>query len=178
VVKFPYEKKSNPFSKTFLKFKNSPILKIGLSSGPGQLCKIEAYIDTGAQCCMFDNQYAKHLGIDDYKRVKSSEDVLELCGIGGIKTENVAYFHNLRLFVFKDQKHLELKNAFSPIDTKIGFLEKPLQVAGILGVYGFLDQFLFKANIPEGYFELEPLYDIASLSSQSASIKNQPQRFS
>jgi len=157
--KFPYEKTSIPFSKTFLKFKNSPILKVGILSESGQLVKVEAYIDTGAQVCMIDNSYAKYLGIKDYKQTKSPEDILPLSGIGGKKPENTAYFHDLKLVVFKDQKHLDLKNALETIDTKIGFFERPIAVARILGVYGFFDHFSFKANVPEGYFEIEPLFD-------------------
>ena len=156
--KFPYEKTSIPFSKTFLKFKNSPILKIGILSESGQMVKVETYIDTGAQVCMIDNSYAKYLGIKDYKQTKSPEDTLDLSGIGGKKPENIAYFHDLKLVVFKDQKHLELKNALQIIDTKIGFLERPIAVAGILGVYGFLDHFTFLANIPDSYFEIEPKF--------------------
>mgnify|MGYP001617600890 FL=1 len=156
--KFPYEKTSIPFSKTFLKFKNSPILKVGILSESGQLVKVETYIDTGAQVCMIDNSYAKYLGIKDYKQTKSPEDTLDLSGIGGKKPENIAYFHDLKLVVFKDQKHLELKNALQIIDTKIGFLERPIAVAGILGVYGFLDHFTFLANIPDSYFEIEPKF--------------------
>jgi len=45
------------------------------------------------------------------------------------------------------------------IETKIGFLDNPIEVAGILGVYGFLDHFSFKTNIPEGYFEIKPLFE-------------------
>lgn len=157
--KFPYEKTSIPFSKTFLKFKNSPILKVGILSESGQMVKVEAYIDTGAQVCMIDNSYAKYLGIKNYRQTKSPEDILPLSGIGGKRPENIGYFHDLKLVIFKDQKHLDLKNALETIDTKIGFFERPIAVAGILGVYGFLDQFSFKTNVPEGYFEIEPLFE-------------------
>ncbi|MCD6134319.1 MAG: hypothetical protein J7J25_02205 [Candidatus Omnitrophica bacterium] len=34
-----------------------------------------AYIDTGAQICVFDKSYAKQLGIKIYRDVKSSEDI-------------------------------------------------------------------------------------------------------
>lgn len=83
---------------------------------------------------------------------------MALSGIGGRKPENIAYFHDLKLIIFKDQTHLKLNNALQIIETKIGFLEKPIEFAGILGVYGFLDQFSFKTNIPESYFEIEPLF--------------------
>jgi hypothetical protein len=122
------------------------------------MVKVEAYIDTGAQCCLFDNSYAKQVGIRDYKNT-TPENILPLSGIGGKAPENTAYFHDLKLVIFNDQTHLKLNNALKIIQTKIGFLENPIPVAGILGVYGFLDHFSFKTNIPEGYFELEPLFD-------------------
>lgn len=106
---------------------------------------------------MFDNSYAKQLGIADYKNV-SRENIIPLAGIGGNTPANTAYFHDLKLVIFNDQTHLKLDNALKIIETKIGFLEKPISFAGILGAYGFLDHFSFKFNIPEGYFELEPLF--------------------
>ncbi len=156
---FPYIRTSLPFSKTFLKFKNSPILKVGLLSTFQQIVKVEAYIDTGAQLCLFDSSYAKYLGIKDFKHVKSPEDKVLLSGVGGKAPANIAYCHDLKLVIFKDPKHLELKNVLQIIETKIGFLERSIAVAGILGVYGFLDRFSFKTNIPKGYFEIEPLFD-------------------
>jgi len=159
VPRFPYIRTSLPTSENFLKFKNCPILKVGLLSPSKQIVKVEAYIDTGAQLCLFDNSYAKHLGIKDYKAIKSSEDLVLLSGVGGKQPENIAYCHDLKLVVFKDLKHLKLKNALQVIETKIGFLDNPIPVAGILGVYGFLDHFSFKTNIPEHYFEIEPLFE-------------------
>ena len=152
---FPYTRISIPFSKTFLKIKNCPFLKVGIRTNSGQMTKVECYIDTGAQFCMVDNSYAKILGIKDFKQIKNPEDILPISGIGGRQQENTAYFHDLQLVVFKDSIHLEYKNALQVIDTKIGFLERPIAVAGILGVYGFLDHFTFMVNIPDGYFEIE-----------------------
>lgn len=158
MAKFPYTKISIPFSRTFLKFKNAPLLKVGIISDSGAMVKPLAYIDTGAQICIFDNAYARLLGIKDYKNTKSSEDIVALSGIGGKKPENIAYFHNFKLVIFEDQTHLKLNNALQIVETKIGFLEKPIEFAGILGVYGFLDQFSFKTNIADGYFEIEALF--------------------
>lgn len=154
--KFAYTKISKPFSKTFIKFENAPLLTVGILAPSGAMVKPLAYLDTGAQCCLFDSSYAKQLGIKDYKNVKSSEDIIHIIGIGG---EDIAYFHDLKLVIFKDQIHLKLNNAFQIIETKIGFLDKSIESAGILGVYGFLDRFSFKANIPEGYFEIEPIFE-------------------
>lgn len=159
MVKFTYTRISKPFDKTFLKFKNCPLLTVGIASQAGQMVKVNCYIDTGAQFCMLDKSYAPYLGISDYKNIKTTEDLMPICGVGGVHEQNRAYFHDLRLIIPKDQKHFEAKNAFQIIETKIGFLENPIAVAGILGVYGFLDHFSFTANIPHGYFGLEPIFN-------------------
>lgn len=155
-IKLPYTKRVDPSASIFLQTKNCPLIKIGLLSN-SSLVKVLAYIDTGAQVSLFENSYAKELGIRDYKDVKK-ECILPLSGIGGKQPENIAFFHDLKLVIFKDQNNLKLKNAMEIIETKIGFLEKPISFAGILGVYGFLDRFSFTANIPEGYFELKYIF--------------------
>lgn len=131
-----------------------PLIKIGLLRN-SNLTKIEAYIDTGSQWCLFNNDLAKRLGVKDYKDTKEK---IPLSGIGGNQPENIAYFHKLKLVVFKDNRNLSLKNSWQ-IETEIGFLDRSIGFAGILGVYGFLDQFSFKTNIPEGYFEIGPLFE-------------------
>lgn len=155
-IKLPYTKRVDPSTSIFLQTKNCPLIKIGLLSN-SNLVKVLAYIDTGAQVCLFDNSYAKELGIKDYKNVKE-EYILPLSGIGGRQPENTAYFHDVKLVIFKDEHNLKLKNALEVIDTKVGFLERQISFAGILGVYGFLDRFSFMANIPEGYFELKYIF--------------------
>lgn len=150
--KFPYTRTSCPFSATFNKFKNSPIVTVALGSSNNQV-KIDAHIDTGAQICLFNNDYAKPLGIKDYKKVKDESYIMRISGIGGANT-NSAYFHDLDLIVFDNPQHTKTKNMYAKAKIPIGFLEKKIGVAGLLGVYGFLDRFIFKANIPEHYFEL------------------------
>lgn len=152
--RFPYIRISNPLLIDIAKFRFHPLIKVGLLNNSNSV-KIEAYIDTGSQWCLFNNDLAKWVGIKDYKDTK--EKIL-LSGVGGKQPENTAYFHKLKLAVFKDNRDLSLKNSWQ-IETVIGFLEKPIAFAGILGVYGFLDQFSFKTNIPEGYFEIEPLFE-------------------
>jgi len=146
---------SNPVLPTVAKHRFEPLIRIGLQKNTNIL-RIETYIDTGSQWCLFDNSFAKLLGIADYRHTK---DKVLLSGVGGKQPENIGYFHDLKLLVFKDSKNLRPQNTWS-IDTKIGFLDRPIGFAGILGVYGFLDQFIFKTNIPAGYFELEPVYHI------------------
>jgi len=137
-------------------FKFHPLVPVSLISTNGQEVHIrEAYIDTGAQNCLFNNDIASRLGIKDFR---ATEGVRQMCGIGGKKPENIAYFHSLKLVVYKDTKNRRLDNAWQ-INTRIGFLEKPIGFAGILGVYGFLDQFVFKTNIPGGCFEIEPVFE-------------------
>lgn len=155
VSRYPYTCISNPVLPTVAKHRFEPLIKIGLQKG-GSLLRIEAYIDTGSQWCLFDNSFAKLLGIQDYK---DTRDKVSLSGVGGKQPENIGYFHDLKLLVFKDSKNLKPQNVWV-IDTKIGFLDRPIGFAGILGVYGFLDQFIFVTNIPAGYFELTPIYHL------------------
>ena len=153
--RYPYTCISNPSLPTVAKNRFEPLVRIGLQKGT-ILLRIETYIDTGSQWCLFDNSFAALLGIEDYKETK---DKVSLSGVGGKQPENIGYFHDSKLLVFKDNKNLKVQNAW-PIDTKIGFLDRSIGFAGILGVYGFLDQFIFKTNIPAGSFELEPIYHI------------------
>jgi hypothetical protein len=57
------------------------------------------------------------------------------------------------------QNRLKENNAILVRNIEVAFLEKDFDIGGILGVYGFLDRFSFKANISEQYFEIEPLFD-------------------
>lgn len=152
--RFLYTRISSPLASEIAKFKFHPLIKIGLLNN-SMLLRTEAYIDTGSQWCLFNNDFAKQLGIKDYK---DTREKIPLSGVGGKQPENIAYFHKLRLVVFKNDKDLSLKNAWQ-IETVIGFLDKSIGFSGILGVYGFLDQFTFKTNIPEGYFEIEPIFE-------------------
>ena len=155
---FPYTKVVNPFISKPTKARFHPLIRIGLLSSSDNLTITEAYIDTGAQYCLFNNEFAKRLGIKNYR---AGQFEVPLSGIGGAKPENVAYFHSLNLIVFKNRRKAKLKDGwYWKIHTEIGFLEKPIGFPGILGVYGFLDQFTFKTNIPEGYFEIEPIFAI------------------
>jgi len=151
--KFPYFRISRNSDNPLLQFKNEPLLPVGLANEANQMVKVLAYIDTGAQWCLFNNEYAAQLGIKDYK---ATENHFSLSGIGG-SNANTAYFHDLTLLVFKDNKNRKRKNAYS-IETKVGFVEKKFGVAGVLGVYGFLDRFSFTGNIPEHYFEISPMF--------------------
>ncbi|GEM_PF-2192369 len=136
------------------KFAFHPLIVVGILNN-SNLIRTKAYIDTGSQWCLFNNEFAPILGIKDYKATKNK---IEISGIGGRKPENIAYFYDLTLVIFKDLKNLKLKNTWK-IETKVGFLERAIGFSGILGVYGFLDHFSFKCNIPEGYFELESLFE-------------------
>ena len=89
--RFAYTRVSNPFLSEIVKFRFHPLLKIGLLRN-SNFIKIEAYIDTGSQWCLFDNALAKLLGIKDYKDTKER---IPLSGIGGKQPENIGYFHKL-----------------------------------------------------------------------------------
>lgn len=64
----------------------------------------------------------------------------------------------MTLIIFKDFKKLNLENSWK-IKTEVGFLEKSIGFPALLGVYGFFDRFSFKINVPEGYFEIEPIFE-------------------
>lgn len=150
--RFPYSRHIvNLKASPHLRFKNSPLLDVGLQK-KDKLVKVVSYIDTGSQWCLFNKQYALQLGIKDCQ----SGEAHPMYGIAGEDTRVNAYFHDLTLIVYTEPKDLRVDNAIK-IETKIGFLEKEFGFGGILGVYGFLDRFKFIGNVPEGYFELEAM---------------------
>jgi hypothetical protein len=151
--RFPLTKISNPFL-PLTKIRFHFLIKVALSYKFNQTPALEVYIDTGSPWCLFDGQIAQRLGIKDYRDTKN---VIPLRGIGGLE-ENKAYFWEVSLVIFKDFKKLNLDNSWK-IDVEVGFLEKSIGFPALLGVYGFLDHFSFKVNVPEGYFEIEPLFD-------------------
>jgi len=145
---FPYSRIIRSSAPPLLRFKNAPLLTVGICN-KNQMVKVLSYIDTGSQWCLYSNEFASALGIKDYR---NTAEHFPIGGIGG-SNENHAYFHDLDLLFFKDQRNPKRKNAIE-IKTKIGFLEKQFSFGGILGVYGFLDRFCFVGNIPKNYFEL------------------------
>ena len=153
-IRRPYSRTATGLNLPVCRYKNQPLLTVGLRGSNKQLVKVLSYIDTGAQCCFFDKQYAKFLGIANYKATKV---VMPIQGIGGTAPQNIAYFHEVVLLVYKNQDKPD-EGAYE-IKTMIGFLEKEICVAGVLGVCGFLDHFAFVANVPKGYFELNPQFD-------------------
>lgn len=158
---FPYTRQSVLGADELSRFRYLPLLKIALVNDT-RLIKIQfAYIDTGCQWCLFDKSFAGLIGIEDYKN--SKYEPVEICGIAGAGEHkehiNTAYFHKAKLIVYKNPKKPELKDAWK-IETEVGFTEKSFGFSAILGVRGFLDQFAFKTNIPEGIFELTPSFDV------------------
>lgn len=123
-LKFPYYRISNIYIPLFYKFKNLALLKIGLKKDD-RITKPQAFIDTGSQYCLFNNTYAKYLGIDDFKKVEK-DHVVPLQGIGGKSASNFAYFHKVDLIVYTDQKHLSSEKTIIAHDIDIGFLKKIL----------------------------------------------------
>jgi hypothetical protein len=89
---------------------------------------IEAWVDTGAHCCMFHASFCKSLGIRLEDGIKS-----ELGGVIG-DDKRPMYFHKTRILVGSSQ-----------IETMVGFCEF-LSVGGLLGRRGFFDNFFFSLN--------------------------------
>ena len=89
---------------------------------------IEAWVDTGAHCCMFHASFCKSLGIKLEDGIKS-----DLGGvIGG--TSRPMYFHKTKILIGSSQ-----------IETMVGFCDF-LSVGGRLGRRGFFDSFIFNLN--------------------------------
>lgn len=133
-----------------VRFAYYPLIWIGIFRPPSSIVKVEAYIDSGSEYCLFNPDYCKQLGI----KMKEGIPML-IQGVGGKEPQNTAYFHDAELLVFQSFKRMKLKDAFWRIPAKVGFLEKPIKFAGILGVYGFLDHFSINLNVPKGEIELE-----------------------
>lgn len=95
--KFPYTRFSNPSIALFYKFKNIALIKAGLCKDY-RITKPQTFIDTGAQFCMFNNAYAKYLGIDDFRDV-SRDHKINITGIGGQKKRKCCLFPQCR-FVY------------------------------------------------------------------------------
>ena len=136
------------------KFVYYPFVQVGLVKD-GKAIKTPALIDTGAQYCFFDNSYAKVLKID----YKDTPHQCYLTGIGGQSQENKAYFHDIKLVIYKPGSLFGLSQKAWEIETKVGFLEKPALYSAILGEYGFFDNFKFTCCLPESYFEIEYAHD-------------------
>ncbi len=155
--KFSYSLTVNPQTPHFYKRNNLALLRIGLRND-GRITIPEAFVDTGSQFCLFFSGYAKYLGIEDFKNV-SQDRIIPIQGITGPQHANLAYFHTIDLLFYKTIRPLKPENAIIMHDVEIGFLEKEFVIGGILGVYGFLDRFIFTTNIKDQYFELEPLFE-------------------
>jgi len=135
------------------KFIYYPFVQVGIVYNKKSI-KTPALIDTGAQYCFFDNSYAKVLKID----YKDTPHQCYLTGIGGELRENKAYFHDIKLIIYKPGSIFGLSQKAWEFKTKIGFLEKPALYPAILGEYGFFDYFKFTCCLPESYFELESMH--------------------
>jgi hypothetical protein len=89
---------------------------------------IEAWLDTGAHCCMFHASFCRALGIRLEDGIKS-----ELSGV--ISGDNrPMYFHKTNILI-----------GSSKIETMVDFCES-LSVGGLLGRRGFFDHFVFILN--------------------------------
>ena len=59
-LRFPYTRITRQnVDNPLLRYKNEPLLNVGLLNTTGRLVKAVAYIDTGAQWCLFNKEYAQ-----------------------------------------------------------------------------------------------------------------------
>ena len=94
------------------------MIKVGLAK-TDRVTKLEAFIDTGLQYCLFNGAYAKYLGIENFKDV-SKEYKIPIMGIGGKTIANCAYFHKVDLLIYTDQTHLKRDKAIVIKDIEKG----------------------------------------------------------
>jgi len=147
MARFPYGYHFNPHRcAELVKCKFYPILKIGLFYNAKSIL-VESYIDTGSQWCLFNNNISKHLGIVDYRATKEEIDI---SGAGGKHQDNIAYFHDVLLKVYKNKK-INSKNYWE-IKTKIGFLKKRNRLRRHSGDVWFFGQVHFQVKYLERIF--------------------------
>ena len=92
------------------------LLKVGLA-GNDTITKPEAFIDTGSQFCLFYSGYAKYMGIKDFKKVSDKNRIIPIFGITGKDSSNSAYFHTIKLIIYKDQRRLKSSNIMAETAT-------------------------------------------------------------
>jgi len=95
-------------------------------------------VDSGASCCLFHADIAKHIGLD----LKAGR--LQMTnGIGGPEE---TWLHPVRLYI-----------PGGPVDITAGFKEK-LTVAGLLGMTGFFEHFNVTFDATACECKLERIY--------------------
>lgn len=135
-MKFPYFK--IPHSNPSRKWISRPIIPVTLF-GPKGSVNVHALLDSGADKCLFSNQYAEEIGLD----LESGEEEI-FSGIEGGQVKT--YLHKI---------HLQIIGDSNKISVIVGFTDAP-GVNAILGQEGFFDAFRVKFERDCDTIEINP----------------------
>ncbi len=114
------------------------LIPVTLELNGKKVQRLDTLIDTGASTITYSKEYADALDID----LKSGKhDYLE--GVGG---HDDVWYHEIRLS-FKGWSYKCL----------VGFVNRTLPVAGVLGYHGFFDRFIYTIDSAASNFTLERL---------------------
>ena len=109
--------------------------------GPEKSILIQnALIDSGADYCVFNLEFAKYIGID-LEKAGAGNSV----GIGGLEKIKT-YFVEIEL---------KIKEFDDRIKIKAGFIDSPSVIA-LLGQDGFFDNYKINFERNENFFEINP----------------------
>jgi hypothetical protein len=102
--------------------------------------RVDALIDSGADCCLFNYELGKRLGLEVEKG-----QVRQLSGIEGIQT--ITWFHKIIL---------QIVGSNDKVLIEAGFTKSP-GVFAILGQEGFFDAFRIKFERDRGIIEISAI---------------------
>lgn len=135
-MKLKYRKSSTPapFSQKSNLFR--PIIPLSIGSAK-QTLRFEALIDSGADFCIFPTGLAKELNVN----LTQAKSIYFSSATGNMVIGNIA--------------HIYLDIGEGRFKAKVVFADLPGNI-GILGQYGFFDQFIVKFDLNKKEIELKP----------------------
>ena len=117
--------------------------------GPKGSVNVHALLDSGADKCLFSNQYAKEIGLD----LKNGEEEI-FSGIEGGQVKS--YLHKIELQIIGDSNKIRVI---------VGFTNAP-GVNAILGQEGFFDAFRIKFERDCNAIEINPSRELKNLTKK------------
>ena len=121
--------------------RRQPLIEVELFGAKNSVKIENALIDSGADYCLFNLQYALHIGVE----LKTCKTV-SFTGIGGLNNPVLAYMTTLEL----QPKHL------NKIKILIGFVDSD-SVNALLGQVGFFDEYRIRFERDHQTFEIIPV---------------------
>ncbi len=134
----PFFDEKNPNSAV----KRKPFIDLELFGPKGSISVSMALVDSGADYCLFNIEYAKQIGINLDDCLK-----MDFTGISGLDKKMTAYIAEVGIKI----KYLEDK-----INILVGFVESD-SVNALLGQEGFFDNYRVKFEKDHNIFEINPI---------------------